>query len=277
MILGLLLGVPAMALVVAIVFSGLLGLGRRTAAPGGPSSSLTQPAAAAKPLTGEEFVKALDELKTADAQRKEKLAESLQLTRPADVMKVALEKSAAPGGKEADKAGFEMQVRRQINAALTPLLKEGKGAKIAAARALGVWGTTACVPAMAAVLEADTDDSDVREAVIDALARCKKGETSKRGIKAVVARIKDPWDRSMPYFQKAIKGFGDDAEPFVQEYVDNPDRDVRLTAYSLLKTIGTERCLGFLEKAQEDRAGDPGEKEAIEETLKAVRARVTAP
>jgi hypothetical protein len=152
-----------------------------------------------------------------------------------------------------------------ITRALVPILKGSKEAKIAGAKALGIWGTSDSVMPLADLL--DKDDSHVREPVTDALGKLK----DPRGLEVVAKRLEDTWDRMNGYPTRALLAAGPVAEPMVIPYLKFRDHFTKMEACKILKEIGTEKSIKALEEVA--NSGNPHDKQVVDDVLEAIKKR----
>jgi serine/threonine protein kinase len=178
-----------------------------------------------KPLSVEELPQALADLKSTDTSRRRTAAQRLSVTDPT----IVKEPSA------------------DLAPVLEGLLRDPDGpTRVAAAGALGPWGSRKNVEALVRVV--NDPDGNLREAAMNSLA-CFKDE---RAAAAVAARLTDGWDRSRA--GKALKAMGSLAEDAVLKYVpEGNDHWTRREACQVLQVIGTRKSIPTLEKAAADK------------------------
>jgi serine/threonine protein kinase len=197
-----------------------------------------------KPLTAEEFPQAVADLKSSDANQRRLAVQRVALTPPNDR-------------------------RKEIAPLLETLLKDPDGqTHIAAARALGTWGSKDNVLALIRVV--DNSDGGLREAVIATLAKLK----DERGVRAILGRWSDGWDREK--VTRALQEMGSMAEKPVLEYFEaDKDHWTRVEACKVLKSIGTKASIPALEKAANDK--DAFVAGAAKDALKVVKLTTQTP
>ena len=133
-----------------------------------------------------------------------------------------------------------------------------------AAKALETWAIKENVPALIRMLG---DESPwVRQSAMKALARLQAAEAAE----PIAARLVDLGDRAAA--SQSLKDLGPAAEAAVIEQLDSKDERARREACSILKAIGTSKCLPALEQtAKTDPSGFI--KSAAKEAIAAVEMR----
>ncbi len=122
--------------------------------------------------------------------------------------------------------------RVQVAAALEPLLSDrDHWVPTSAAKALGVWGGKANVPALIAA--ANDHDVFLRGAAMEALGNIK----DPRGAAVIAKQFLDHGSRQAA--AKALRAMGPAAEPVVLPLLNDRDWSVQLDACKLLADIGT--------------------------------------
>jgi hypothetical protein len=133
-----------------------------------------------------------------------------------------------------------------------------------AAKALETWAIKENVPALIRMLG---DESPwVRQSAMKALSRLHAAEAAE----PIAARLADLGDRATA--SQSLKDLGPAAEAAVIEQLDSKDERARREACSILKAIGTSKCLPALEQtAKTDPSGFI--KSAAKEAIAAVEMR----
>jgi predicted Zn finger-like uncharacterized protein len=118
--------------------------------------------------------------------------------------------------------------RREVADALNPLLTDSRpDVRLAALKALAVWGTPNEVPAI--IRAVDDDSNEVRQLAMQTLVRLK----DPRGVDAIAGRLSNLFDRDQA--TRALQDMGPAAEKAVVKYYHHKDNDVRDRARRLLQ------------------------------------------
>jgi predicted Zn finger-like uncharacterized protein len=123
--------------------------------------------------------------------------------------------------------------RPQVAEALNPLLTDARpDVRVAALKALAVWGTPKEVPGI--VRAVDDDAGEVRQLAIQTLVQLK----DPRGADAIAGRLSNFFDRDQA--AKALQEMGPAAEKAVVKYYHHKDSEARERARRLLQEYNTK-------------------------------------
>jgi HEAT repeat protein len=150
------------------------------------------------------------------------------------------------------RAPVEEQRRAEVVRALEPCLRDSDGRVcVAAARALGIWGTRDNVPALIDLLNELANNRGafpIRHAAMEALSKLK----DERAVAPIAARLPDITD--LQAAGAALQAFGPAAEPEVVKYLQPTFiPQTRIEACRLLSVIGTKMSLPALQAISTDR------------------------
>jgi hypothetical protein len=150
---------------------------------------------------------------------------------------------------------------------LDPMLNsDDRPVRLAAAQALGNWGTRENVPNPIRRLR--EDESEVRAAVIVALARIR----DPGAIAPIAQRLADHSDQVRGSAVAALQGFGPEAEPAVLTYLSSQSTPVKEGVCEVLAAIGTKASIEPLTRAME--APNPVIGPRAKAALETIRARL---
>lgn len=149
--------------------------------------------------------------------------------------------------------------RMEVARALEQKLQErDERLRVAAIRALGVWGDRTSVPPLVELL--DDRATSVRWSAMEALAKLK----DERGAEQIAKRLlNDTRQVSL-----TLQEFGAVAEPAVTPYLEHFNKTARLEACRILKVIGTKQSIPALQMAAFDE--DPSVAEAALDAIRAL-------
>lgn len=193
-------------------------------------------------MTKDEWAKALEDLKSADANLRTKAARRIASTPPVD------------------------ERRADMVSRLEVVLNDQSGdARAAAAKGLGHWGGKKSIPTLAARLQGF--DPGLHAVVIDALAQFKDDEAAA----AIAKRIPDVFDR--PKATEALKAMDAPmAEKAVLPLLKEPNVFTRIEAVKVLADVGGRDSIAPLEEiVNENNVFSAG---PAAEAMKAVKTRI---